>query len=70
MIIMTRRRLMQSAQALSEENTIPAGVSNPEIYNGQRAGEMIIPQDADWLEKYQEICQESVNKETVDTDKK
>ena len=70
MIIMTRRRLMQSAQALSEENTIPAGVSNPEIYNGQRAGEMIIPQDADWLEKYQEICQESVNKETVDASKK
>ena len=70
MIIMTRRRLMQSVQALSEENTLPAGVNNPEIYNGQRAGEMIIPQEADWLEKYREICQESVNKEALDTNKK
>jgi phthalate 4,5-dioxygenase len=65
MIIMTRRRLLAAAQAFSKDKVSPEDVQKPEVFNGQRSGEMIIKEDADWLQEYKDICQEHVNTETV-----
>ena len=64
MIIMTRRRLLESLQAFREQNAVPDGVANPDIYFGPRAGEMMLQQEADWLESYQQICRDCVGLET------
>ena len=64
MIIMTRRRLLKSLQAFREQNAVPDGVANPDIYFGPRAGEMMLQQEADWLESYQQICRDCVGLET------
>lgn len=62
MIIKTRRKLLQAAKELSDNNIIPPGVNNPDLFYGHRAGEMIIPDDANWLKSYQEICDGCVSK--------
>jgi phthalate 4,5-dioxygenase oxygenase subunit len=65
MIIMTRRKLLAAAQAYSKDKVLPDDVNKPEVFNGQRSGEMIIPEDADWLKEYKDICKKCVNTETV-----
>ena len=49
MIIRVRRRLIAAARALAEAGTVPPAVDDPDAYL-QRAGGVIIPKGADWLE--------------------
>jgi phthalate 4,5-dioxygenase oxygenase subunit len=49
MIIRTRRRMIAAAKALRDENTVPPGVENPEVYR-TRTGSVVLPRSADWLE--------------------
>jgi hypothetical protein len=62
---MTRRKLLAAAQAYSKDKVLPDDVNKPKVFNGQRSGEMIIPEDADWLQEYKDICKKCVNTETV-----
>ena len=48
MVIRTRRRLINTAKALSEHGTVPPGVDDPELYR-VRSGGVVMPRDADWL---------------------
>jgi nitrite reductase/ring-hydroxylating ferredoxin subunit len=49
MVIKTRQRLVDAAKALRDAGTPPPGVDQPEVY-GVRAGGVILPRDADWVE--------------------
>jgi hypothetical protein len=49
MIIRVRRRLIDAARALAEQGTIPPGVDQPRAYE-LRAGSIVLPEGADWLE--------------------
>jgi hypothetical protein len=48
-IIRVRRRLIAAAQALAEHGTVPRAVDHPEVFH-QRAGGVLLPADANWLE--------------------
>jgi phenylpropionate dioxygenase-like ring-hydroxylating dioxygenase large terminal subunit len=48
MIIKSRRRALNAARALQEGIT-PPGVDNPEVFS-VRTGDVILPNDVDWLE--------------------
>ena len=54
MIIRTRRRLLQAAQALAQAGTVPPGVDQPELYR-QRSGGIILPEGADWVNATEEL---------------
>jgi phthalate 4,5-dioxygenase len=54
MIIRTRRRLLQAAQALAQAGTIPPGVDQPELYR-QRSGGIILPEGADWVNATEDL---------------
>ena len=64
MIIMTRRRLLRSIQSMAQDNKSPDGVEDASIYNGPRAGEMVLPESSDWLQAYRDICSECVGTES------
>lgn len=49
MLTRVRRRLLDSARALAEENVPPPGVDTPEVYR-TRSASIILPQETDWLE--------------------
>ena len=49
MVIRVRRRLLQAAHALADDQQTPPGVDAPEVYR-QRGGGVFLPRGADWLE--------------------
>ncbi|MBO0714921.1 MAG: hypothetical protein J2P59_09195, partial [Acidimicrobiales bacterium] len=49
MIIRTRKRMLDAAQALAERQTVPPGVDEPEVYR-VRSGGVVLPVEADWIE--------------------
>jgi nitrite reductase/ring-hydroxylating ferredoxin subunit len=49
MIIRTRRRVINAAKALRDNNVAPPGVDNPEVYR-TRSGSVILPRSVSWLE--------------------
>ncbi len=53
-IIRTRKLLIDAADALAENGTIPPGVHNPEAYR-VRTGEIYLPEGADWVEETKEL---------------
>ncbi|MEA2641610.1 MAG: hypothetical protein QOF51_3004 [Chloroflexota bacterium] len=65
MIIRTRRRLMDAARALQEHGTVPPGVDNPEVF-AVRAGGVILPRGADWLEATAELRRAFVDHPELD----
>ncbi|HLH78248.1 MAG TPA: Rieske 2Fe-2S domain-containing protein [Candidatus Binataceae bacterium] len=52
MIIQTRRRLLEAAVALEQQQVVPPGVEDPEIFLAARGGDFALEQDLDWLEAY------------------
>ena len=54
MIARTRRRLLQEARAFRDHRAVPARIDNPAIYYGPRAGEFLVPSNADWEAVYEE----------------
>ena len=48
MIIRTRRRLLNAAQALTQDGTLPPGADQPDFYR-QRSGGVILPEGTDWV---------------------
>jgi phenylpropionate dioxygenase-like ring-hydroxylating dioxygenase large terminal subunit len=54
MIIRVRRRLLNAARALAEQQIVPPGVDQPEVYRN-RSGGVILPEDADWVEATKEL---------------
>jgi phthalate 4,5-dioxygenase oxygenase subunit len=65
MIIRTRRRLLDVAEAFAKDGTAPPGVDQPEIY-GARSGGVYIPEDADWLEYIQDLLPAFVDHPEID----
>jgi hypothetical protein len=65
MIIRTRRRLLDAARALEEHGTVPPGVDNPEVF-GVRAGGIILPRGADWLQATAELRKAFVDHPELD----
>jgi phenylpropionate dioxygenase-like ring-hydroxylating dioxygenase large terminal subunit len=56
MIIRTRRRLLNAAQALAQDGLVPPGVDQPEVYR-QRSGGVFLPQGPDWVAATEELRQ-------------
>jgi phthalate 4,5-dioxygenase oxygenase subunit len=54
MVIRVRRRLMDAARTLAERGVTPPGVESAEVYR-IRAGGVLLPQDANWLEATAEL---------------
>lgn len=49
MVIRVRRRLLRALRAFGGNGTPPPGVDAPDVYR-QRAGGVVLPTDADWLD--------------------
>jgi phthalate 4,5-dioxygenase len=49
MLTRVRRRLIDAASALADDNTAPPGVDKPGVYR-TRSASIILPADTDWLE--------------------
>jgi nitrite reductase/ring-hydroxylating ferredoxin subunit len=54
MIVRVRQRLLEAALAFAKHEAPPPAVDTPEAYLG-RVGQVIIPEDADWLEHTAEL---------------
>lgn len=54
MVIRVRRRLLAAARALAEQQIVPPGVDNPEVYRN-RSGGVLLPEGADWIEDTKEL---------------
>ncbi|BAK65433.1 putative dioxygenase [Sphingobium sp. SYK-6] len=52
MIVLTRRKLLRTAAALSNEGIVPDGVDEAGIYHDMRSGFAVLPADEDWLAYY------------------
>jgi phthalate 4,5-dioxygenase oxygenase subunit len=64
-IIRARRRLINAARAFAETGTRPPGVANPEFYQ-VRSGEILLPQDENWVEATKELRKGFVEHPDVD----
>jgi phthalate 4,5-dioxygenase len=53
-VIRLRRRLISAARALAETGTVPPCVDDPTLYQ-QRAGGVVLPRDADWMNVTEEL---------------
>jgi len=49
MVIRTRKRLIDAAQALRDTGKVPPGVDDPGVY-AVRSGGAVLPRGADWIE--------------------
>jgi nitrite reductase/ring-hydroxylating ferredoxin subunit len=65
MIIRTRQRLLTAAKALRDDGTTPPGVDRPEAYR-VRAGGILLPRGADWLEATQHLREAFAEHEGLD----
>jgi len=54
MIIRTRRRLIQAAEAYRDQGQLPLGVDHPEVYRA-RTGWTVLPNGVDWLQGTAEL---------------
>jgi phenylpropionate dioxygenase-like ring-hydroxylating dioxygenase large terminal subunit len=54
MVIRTRRRAIEAAEALRDRGVVPPGVDDPTVYR-YRSGGVILPRDADWLDATKEM---------------
>ena len=61
MIVMTRRRLLEAARALSETGTLPPGIDDPGIATSARSGDLIAPESQDWLDAYNETLGQALH---------
>jgi len=62
MIAVTRRRLLQAANALAEHGTLPPGAATPEAYGRVRGGFFVAPTARPWPEVYHQQLAEVRNK--------
>jgi phenylpropionate dioxygenase-like ring-hydroxylating dioxygenase large terminal subunit len=53
-ITRVRRRLLDAARALTDNNITPPGVDNPHVY-GIRSGGIVLPDGTDWLDTVQRL---------------
>ena len=60
MITRTRRRILRAVQA-HMEGVVPAGVDNPETYQGARGGDFASSSALDWLRAYSDEMRASKN---------
>jgi phthalate 4,5-dioxygenase len=59
MIAITRRRLIDAAQALRDHDTVPPLVDDPGIATRIRSGDLIAPEAQPWLEAYEETLDQA-----------
>ena len=52
MVARTRRRLLRAARAFKKDDTIPPGVSNPEVYTDVRSGDFLADAKLAWRNAY------------------
>jgi phthalate 4,5-dioxygenase len=52
MITRTRRRLLMAARALRDQEVMPPGVENADVYRGARGGYFVSADQSDWREVY------------------
>jgi phthalate 4,5-dioxygenase oxygenase subunit len=61
MIVLTRRRLIEAAQALRDKEIVPPLVDDPELSAGARSGDLVTPEGQDWLEAYEETLRQALH---------
>lgn len=54
MVMQTRRYLINAVKKFADEGELPASVYGSELYWKVHSGEMMIPEDADWTQAYNE----------------
>jgi hypothetical protein len=59
MIVVTRRRLLDAARELRDNDTVPPLVDNPDLSYAIRSGDLIAPETQPWLEAYEETLQQA-----------
>lgn len=52
MITRTRRRLLMAARALRDENVLPPGIEDAEVFRGARSGYFVSNDNSPWQEIY------------------
>jgi hypothetical protein len=59
MIVITRRRLIEAARALHDQETVPPLVDDPGIASAIRSGDLIAPEAQPWMEAYEETLHQA-----------
>jgi len=54
MVIATRRALLSAARGLQDSGKVPALVDRPELCRNARGGDVVAPEERDWLVVYDE----------------
>jgi hypothetical protein len=52
MITRTRRRLLMAARALRDNNVLPPGVEDPEVFHRSRSGYFVSDDKSPWQDVY------------------
>jgi phthalate 4,5-dioxygenase oxygenase subunit len=65
MVVRTRRRILQAAQAFAEEGVSPPALDRPESY-GVRAGGLFIPEEENWVEYVEQFLPAFVDHPDLD----
>jgi phthalate 4,5-dioxygenase oxygenase subunit len=61
MIAITRRRLLEAAQALRDTGTKPPVLDNPAVAARVRSGDLVAPEGQPWLDAYEEMLGEALH---------
>ena len=59
MIVVTRRRLLEAARALRDDNKVPPLVDDAGVASEIRSGDVIAPETQPWLDAYEETLQQA-----------
>ena len=61
MITLTRRTLVQTAQAFAKDRKPPPGVKNPDLFLAARSGDFLAHKNVDWMDAYWNRIRSSAN---------
>jgi phenylpropionate dioxygenase-like ring-hydroxylating dioxygenase large terminal subunit len=54
MVTLTRRALLNAAREFARSGKLPAILDNPSLATQARGGDMVVPQDTEWLDGYEQ----------------
>jgi phenylpropionate dioxygenase-like ring-hydroxylating dioxygenase large terminal subunit len=60
MVMMTRRAMLAAAREFASTGKLPEVLDNPAISRTARGGDMVVPENTDWLEGYEEAMKRAV----------
>jgi len=60
MVMMTRRALLSAAREFAKSGKLPDVVDDPSISRNARGGDMVVPENTDWIEGYEQAMKNAV----------